>query len=169
MDQQGNNRFPFRNSPTPGGLTAPEVQTILTQGIQTAYALRAAIREPQDSFVQVNIFVVDVDGAVLGYLGTPDAPFFGFDVSAQKARAAAFFSGRNAGSDLRAAAATVPLGSFVDRAQQDGIAFDGSIAFSNRGVGFIHRPFFPDGIDGTPPGPLSTASQSGARSMLACS
>jgi uncharacterized protein GlcG (DUF336 family) len=101
----------------------------------------------------VNIFVVDVDGSVLGYLGTPDAPVFGFDVAAQKARAAAFFSGRNAGSDLRAAG----LGSFADRAQQDGIAFDGSIAFSNRGVGFIHRPFFPDGIDATPPGPLSTA------------
>lgn len=159
LDPQGNNRFPFRNSPTPGGLTAPEVQTILTQGIQTAYALRAAIREPQDSFVQVNVFVVDVDGSILGYLGTPDAPFFGFDVSAQKARTVAFFSGRNAGSDLRAASTTttVPLGSFVDRAQQDGIAFDGSIAFSDRAVGFIHRPFFPDGIDGTPPGPLSTA------------
>jgi uncharacterized protein GlcG (DUF336 family) len=152
VDPQGNNRFPFRNSPTPGGLTAPEVQTILTQGIQTAYALRAAIREPQDSFVQVNVFVVDVDGSVLGYLGTPDAPVFGFDVSAQKARAAAFFSGRNAGSDLR----TAGLGSFVDRAQQDGIALDGSIAFSNRAVGFIHRPFFPDGIDATPPGPFST-------------
>jgi len=158
VDQQGVNRFPFRNSPTPGGLTAQEVQTILTQGIQTAYALRAAIREPQASFVQVNVFVVDVDGSVLGYLGTPDAPFFGFDVSAQKARAAAFFSGRNAGSDLRAArtTTTVALGSFVDRAQQDGIAFDGSIAFSTRAGGFIHRPFFPDGIDGTPPGPLST-------------
>ena len=159
VDRQGNNRFPFRNSPTPGGLTAQEVQTILTQGIQTAYSLRAAIREPQASFVQVNIFVVDVDGSILAYLGTPDAPFFGFDVSAQKARAAAFFSGRKAGSDLRAArtTTTVALGSFVDRAQLDGIAFDGSIAFSNRGVGFIHRPFFPDGIDGTPPGPLSTS------------
>src|SRR5712691_12859234 len=152
VDRQGTNRFPFSNSPTPGGLTAQEVQTILTQGIQTAYGLRAAIREPQDSFVQVNVFAVDVDGSILGYLGTPDAPVFGFDVSAQKGRAAAFFSGRNAGSDLRAAG----LGSFADRAQQHGIAFDGSIAFSNRAVGFIHRPFFPDGIDGTPPGPLST-------------
>ena len=53
--------------------------------------------------MQVNVFVVDVDGSILGYLGTPDAPVFGFDVSAQKARAAAFFSGRNAGSYLRAA------------------------------------------------------------------
>jgi uncharacterized protein GlcG (DUF336 family) len=159
VDQQGNNRFPFSNSPTPGGLTAQEVQTILTQGIQTAYSLRAAIREPQDSFVEVNIFVVDVDGSILGYLGTPDAPFFGFDVSAQKARTAAFFSGRNAGSDLRAArtTTTVALGSFADRAQLDGVALDGSVAFSNRGMGFLHRPFFPDGIDGTPPGPFSTA------------
>src|SRR5712691_7281199 len=136
VDPQGANRFPFRNSPTPGGLTAQEVQTILTQGIQTAYALRAAIREPQDSFVQVN--VVDVDGSILGYLGTPDAPVFGFDVAAQKARTVAFFSGRNAGRDLRAAG----LGSFVDAAQRDGIALDGSIAFSDRGIGFIHRPFF---------------------------
>src|SRR5215475_11636637 len=155
VDQQGSNRFPFSNSLTPGGLTAQEVQTILTQGIQTAYALRAAIREPQASFVQVNVFVVDTDGSVLGYRGTPDAPFFGFDVSAQKARAAAFFSSRNAGNELRRASSL--LGSFADRAQLDGIALDGSIAFSNRGMGFLHRPFFPDGIDSTPPGPFSNA------------
>jgi len=135
------------------GLTLQEVDRILTQGIETAYRLRAAIREPQDSFVQVNIFVVDVDGSVLGYRGTPDAPFFGFDVSAQKARAAAFFSGRNAGSELRRAG----LASFAERAQRNGVALDGSIAFSNRAIGFIHRPFFPDGIDATPPGPFSTA------------
>jgi|RhiMetdeSRZDD1v2_1073273.scaffolds.fasta_scaffold202561_2 uncharacterized protein GlcG (DUF336 family) len=137
------------------GLTAQEVDRILTQGIETAYRLRAAIREPQASFVQVNVFVVDVDGSVLGYRGTPDAPFFGFDVAAQKARAAAFFSSRNAGNELRRAGSLV--GSFADRAQLDGIALDGSIAFSNRGMGFLHRPFFPDGIDSTPPGPFSNA------------
>jgi uncharacterized protein GlcG (DUF336 family) len=150
LNSQRQNRFPLTAG---SGLTVPDVERILTQGIRTAYALRAAIREPEQSFVQVNIFVVDVNGVVLGYLGTPDAPFFGFDVSAQKARAAAFFSGRNAGSDLRAAG----LGSFVDRAQRDGINFDGSIAFSNRGIGFIHRPFFPDDVEGTLPGPLSNA------------
>ena len=150
VNSQRQNRFPLTAG---SGLTVPEVDRILTQGIRTAYALRAAIREPQESFVQVNIFVVDVNGVVLGYRGTPDAPFFGFDVSAQKARAAAFFSGRNAGSDLRAAG----LGSFVDRAQRDGINFDGSIAFSNRAIGFIHRPFFPDDVEGTLPGPLSNA------------
>ena len=148
-------RLDNRFQPRAGsGLTMQEVDRILTQGIETAYSLRAAIREPQDSFVQVNIFVVDEKGVVLGYRGTPDAPFFGFDVSAQKARAAAFFSGSNVASELRRAGSLV--GSFADRAQNDGI-FNGPIAFSNRGVGFIHRPFFPDGIDGTAPGPLSTA------------
>jgi hypothetical protein len=34
---------------------------------------------------------------------------------------------------------------------------DGSFAFAARSVGFIHRPFFPDDIDGAPPGPLSTS------------
>lgn len=152
VDQQGRNRFPFRDSATPGGLTAAEVERILTQAVRQAYGLRAAIREPEASFVQVNVFVVDVDGTPLGYLGTPDAPFFGFDVSAQKARAAAFFSGQQAGRDLRASG----LGQFADAAARDGIFLDGAIAFSNRGVGFLHRPFFPDGIDGTPSGPFST-------------
>lgn len=153
VDAQGRNRFPFRTSPTPGGLTAQEVEVILTQGIRQAYELRAAIRQPRDSFVQVNVVVVDVDGSVLGYLGTPDAPFFGFDVAAQKARAAAFFSSRTAGRDLRAAG----LGAFVDAAQRDGVALDGAVALSNRAIGFLHRPFFPDGIDGTPAGPFSTS------------
>ena len=119
----------------------------------------------------MNIFVVDVDGSVLGYLGTPDAPVFGFDVSAQKARAAAFFSGRNAGSDLRAArtTTTVDLGSFVDRAQLDGIAFDGSIAFSNRGWDSSTAPFSQTALTGHHQGHFRPASQSGVRLTSACS
>lgn len=145
------NRFPLRDSPSPGGLTAAEVQTIITQALQQAYRTRAAIRQPQGSFAQVNITVVDDNGLVLGYFGTPDAPFFGFDVSAQKARTAAFFSSSQAGQDLAAAG----MASFVNAARNDGLALDGSVAFSNRGLGFLHRPFFPDGIDGTAPGPFS--------------
>ena len=48
------------------------------------------------------------------------------------------------------------LNSYVDRATADGIRLDGSIAFSARAGGFLHRPFFPDGIDNTAPGPFST-------------
>jgi len=32
----------------------------------------------------------------------------------------------------------------------------GSVAFSDRAIGFLHRPFFPDGINNTAAGPLST-------------
>ena len=33
---------------------------------------------------------------------------------------------------------------------------NGAVAFSDRAVGFLHRPFFPDGIDNTAAGPFST-------------
>jgi len=64
-----------------------------------------------------------------------------------------FFSGASAASALRAAG----FGAYVDRAAADGLRFDGAFAFSDRAVGFLHRPFFPDGIDNTAAGPFSTA------------
>ena len=76
VDEMGNNRFPVRASAAPGGLTAAEVETMLTQAVQQAYRTRAAIRQPRGSFAQVNITVVDENGRVLGYFSTPDAPFF---------------------------------------------------------------------------------------------
>ena len=68
---------------------------------------------------------------------------FGFDVSVQKARTAAFYSGANAATLLRGAG----FGSYVDRAAADGLKLDGSVAFTDRAGGFLHRPFFPDGIN----------------------
>jgi uncharacterized protein GlcG (DUF336 family) len=97
--------------------------------------------------------VVDTEGVVLGVFRQQDAPIFGFDVAVQKARTAAFFSGPNAATRLRAAG----FGSYVDRALADGLHLDGSIAFTDRANGFLHRPFFPDGIDNTAAGPFSTS------------
>jgi uncharacterized protein GlcG (DUF336 family) len=77
---------------------------------------------------------------------------FGFDVSVQKARSAAFFSKANAGALLRGAG----FGSYADRAATDGLQLNGAVAFSDRALGFLHRPFFPDGIDNTAAGPFST-------------
>lgn len=145
--------FPFKDSTVPGPnqLTAADVNRIITQAAQQAYRTRAAIRMPIGSPAEVNIAVVDANGVVLGLFSTQDAPIFGFDVSAQKARTAAFFSKASAGADLRAAG----LGKFVDAAAADGIRLDGTIAFSDRAGGFLSRPFFPDGIDGTVNGPFS--------------
>ncbi len=144
-------RFPFISSPTPNGLTATEVQQIISQAAQQANITRAAIRQPLGSNARVTIAVVDAEGRVLGLFRQLDAPVFGFDVSVQKARNSAFFSRSDAATVLRAHG----FGSYVDRSAADGLRFDGSIAFSDRAVGFLHRPFFPDGINDTAAGPLS--------------
>lgn len=143
--------FPFQGSAQPDGLSADEVERIIGQALAQAYRTRAAIRRPLGSFAQVNVTVVDAAGAVLGIARTPDAPVFGFDVSAQKARTAAFFSGAQAGAALTAAG----FHEYVSRAAADGLGMNGSVAFTDRANGFLSRPFFPDGIDGTDPGPFS--------------
>jgi uncharacterized protein (TIGR03437 family) len=148
--------FPFQNGAANNGqqLTIADVTRIITQAAQQAYRTRAAIRVPAGSPAEVNIAVTDLTGAVLGLFSTQDAPIFGFDVSAQKARSAAFFTKATAAAELRAAEAG-KFAKFVDAAAADGLRLDGTIAFSDRTLGFLSRPFLPDGIDGTPNGPFS--------------
>ncbi len=103
-DGAGNNRYPARNG-TDGAsvaapLTAAEVRAVLANAFDVMAAARAQIRQPLDSRAQVSISVVDSRGQVLGLVRSPDAPIFGIDVSLQKARTAAFLSGKQAGSDL---------------------------------------------------------------------
>ncbi|HVF57949.1 MAG TPA: heme-binding protein [Pyrinomonadaceae bacterium] len=146
--------FPFASSSSisPNALTAADVGRIVAQAAQQAEVTRAAIRQPLGSKARVSIAVVDADGFVLGMFRTADAPVFGFDVSVQKARTATFVSNRHAATLLRGAG----LGAYVERAGTDGLALDGSIAFSDRAVGFLHRPFYPDGLNPNPAGPFST-------------
>jgi uncharacterized protein GlcG (DUF336 family) len=148
--------FPFigSSSGSANALTASDVNTIISRAAQQANITRAAIRQPLGSNARVSIAVVDTRGVVLGVFRQQDAPVFGFDVSVQKARTAVLFSSTTAAATLRSAG----MGSFVDRAAADGLRLDGSIAYSDRAVGFLHRPFFPDGINNTSPGPLSTPS-----------
>ena len=148
--------FPFIAGTAPAGpnaLTSSEVGTIIAQAAQQSNVTRAAIRQPLGSNARVTIAVVDTAGVVLGVFRQQDAPLFGFDVAVQKARTAAFFSGANAATLLRSAG----FGSYVDRALADGLRFDGAFAFSDRATGFLHRPFFPDGINTSAAGPFSTA------------
>jgi uncharacterized protein GlcG (DUF336 family) len=146
--------FPFVGSASSSAnaLTAGEVERVVAQAAQQAEVTRAAIRQPLGSRARVSIAVVDAEGRVLGVFRTQDAPVFGFDVSVQKARTAAFMSHRDAGTLLRGAG----LVSYAARAAQDGVMLDGSYAFSDRAAGFLHRPFYPDGLDPNPAGPFST-------------
>ena len=166
-DGGGGNRYPVRAG-TDGGevaqpLTAAEVRAVLAEAFAIMARSRAQIRQPLDSRSEKTITVVDTRGAVLGLVRSPDAPVFGTDVALQKARSVAFFSGPHAGSDL--AAATTSVGAadpnvrdFVGRVTgfftQSGV-LSGGFAISNRAIGNISRPYFPDGEAGRPPGPLS--------------
>lgn len=134
------------------GLTASEVTYILGQAAVTANITRAGIRQPLGSNARVTIAVADVDGKILGIFRQLDAPVFGFDVAAQKARTVSFMNRADTAAIMRA----YGYGTYVDRAQADGILLNGSVAFSDRGFGFLNRPLFPDGINNTAAGPFSS-------------
>jgi uncharacterized protein GlcG (DUF336 family) len=138
-------------TPAQGGLTSSEVADIIGRAANQADRTRAAIRLPIGTPARVTIAVVDAGGMVLGIFRTLDAPIFGFDVSVQKARTAAFFSSSSAGLALSQAGFT----DYVNAARNDGLALDGSVAFSTRAVGFLSQPIFPPGAGqpSFPPGP----------------
>lgn len=146
---QRSSRFP---TVAGSSLTAAEVDNILSAAVQTANRTRAAIRQPIGTNARVTISVVDTDGRVLGIFRQLDAPVFGLDVSVQKARSSNFFARSDAGTKLTAAG----FGSYVSRAASEGIPLNGSTAFTDRAIGFVHRPLFPDGINDTQAGPFST-------------
>ncbi len=159
-DGSGNSRFPVRpGTDTEVGtpLTATEVKTLLEQAFTIMRRARAQIRQPLDSRAQVSISVVDTRGVALGTVRAPDAPIFGTDVSLQKARTAAFFSGSHAYADLTGSGQQDVIDfanayrSFVGNPQ----ALTGETAFTDRANGNLSRPFFPDGQVGTPNGPFS--------------
>ena len=165
-DGGGGNRYPVRggtDAEVGQPLTAAEVRAVLEEAFAIMARSRAQIRQPLDSRSEKTISVVDTRGVVLGLVRSPDAPVFGTDVALQKARSVAFFSSPHAGADL--AAATTAGGApdpnvrdFVGRItgffSQAGV-LSGSFAFSNRALGNIARPYFPDGEAARPPGPLS--------------
>lgn len=160
-DGSGNGRYPAKGGTDIGEvgapLTAAEVGAILTEAFTVMSRARAQIRQPLDSRAQVSIAVVDTRGQVLGIVRSPDAPIFGIDVSLQKARTAAFFSGPRAGSDLLGDPSSDVRG-FVSAFRSflnDPNALTGKFAFTDRAGGNLSRPHFPDGTDSAPQGPLS--------------
>ena len=169
VDGANANRYPPRASSggNAGDLTADEVRSILREGLAIAQRARGQIRRPLGSSAQVSIAVVDLAGDVLGLVRTPDGPLFGIDVSVQKARTAMFFSSPGAAQAFAAFAPARYLNATSDASVArylgdartflaDPVAFTGATAWSARSIGNLHRPFFPDGIDGTAPGPFST-------------
>src|SRR5580693_8390730 len=118
-----------------GGLTAAEVTQIINAAVATANLTRAQIRLPIGARTKMTIAVSDLDGTLIGLYRMTDGTVFSIDVAATKARNVIYFSGMNRqAADLN----QVPVGTAV----------------TNRTIGFGAQPFFPSGIDGTPPGPF---------------
>ena len=181
-DGFGNNRYPPLAGTDGGSVTAPltqnEVSVLLEESFGIMAQSRGQIRRPLNSLAQVTISIVDTNGTILGVVRGPDAPIFGTDVSLQKARTAAFFSGPNAGTDLDNKATSaladlvrndpslvfdqiIPDPNERDYTQitrdflGDANALTGTHAFADRSGGNLSRPYFPDGEVGTINGPLS--------------
>jgi uncharacterized protein GlcG (DUF336 family) len=158
VDEGDSNRYPPRDgSDGDAALQAAEVRVLLEEAYRVIIAARAQIRRPLNSAAQVTVSVVDSNGVVLGLVRTADAPVFGTDVSLQKARSAAFFSGPNLSTDLTAAGQGARLALFRQFVGGSDGSSDGSTAWSARGIGNLARPFFADGINGAGPGPLADA------------
>jgi uncharacterized protein GlcG (DUF336 family) len=168
-DAAGVNRYPARDSTNPttalNGITQQEVTQLLLSALNVANSARGQIRIPLGASAQVTVTIVDASGAVLGLAKTPDAPLFGIDVALQKARSANFFSSASAATDLQALppaayinSTSSSIASYVSNARSffnSAQLLTGNTAFSTRALGNIHRPTFPDGIAGSPNGPLS--------------
>jgi uncharacterized protein GlcG (DUF336 family) len=150
-------------APAGQAITAAEAQQMMISALSVAFRARAQIRMPLNSHAEVTVTISDLDGNVLAQARTPDAPVFGADVSRQKARTAAFFSRADAAAKIDAitAPASTDPGTFADyitRSQSligDGHVFGDGLAWSEVAIGNIARPFYPDGIDGNPPGSFS--------------
>jgi len=89
-------------------LTAAEVTSILTLAAQRCSIIRAGIRLPLGTRAKTFITVVnnpnsdDKEPAVLGVFRVGEATMFSWDVSAQKARTAVFFSNKTTAMSTRA-------------------------------------------------------------------
>jgi uncharacterized protein GlcG (DUF336 family) len=161
-----------------GGATLKrdEVTTVLRAALAVANRSRAQIRRPLGTQARVSIAVTDTQGAILGFVRTRDAPVFGIDVAVQKARSAALFSSNTAALFLQSLPdakylstireqdeivenRTVSIGSYITGirsfAADANVLADDRVAWSARALGNLSRPFFPDGINGAPPGPFS--------------
>jgi len=110
------------------------VQQIVQQAIATGNLTRAEIRLPVGSRARFVIAVADLDGSLLALYRMPDATVFSVDVAVAKARNVVYWSGGTATADLPG----IP-------------AFT---AVTNRTVGYGGQPLFPEGVDGSSPGPF---------------
>jgi uncharacterized protein GlcG (DUF336 family) len=170
-------------SPDDGNAVTPaEAQALVGNVLTVAANTRAGIRIPINSAAQITVSIIDLDGNILAVGRSADAPIFGIDVSLQKARSAVFFSRADVGAafnvikSITVAPAiggltfpATPAGgyaTYINATSVNSVYFNNGLvpntalfssgkALSDGAIGNISRPFFPDGQNGNPNGPLS--------------
>jgi uncharacterized protein GlcG (DUF336 family) len=170
-------RFPPTTGLAPAGgqaITAAEAAQLVVAALNVAAYTRSAIRVPINTPAQFTVTVVDLDGNILASARQSDTLVDSADVTPQKARSAVFFSRTDAANNISSLTgpSSSPTGQFsyyINLAQQfiSPTAFADGVAYSTTGLGDVARPFYPDGIDGSPAGTLtpSTVSPPGPLSL----
>ncbi len=172
VDENDNNRFPPRAG-TDGLLTQQEVVDLLRESLIVGNRSRSQVRRPVGDYSRLTVVVTDTNGVVLGLLRAEDTLVDAIDVTIQKARSVAFFASTKAadrfqnvppaeylapGTEVNSLRES-PLFPYIQDARavlnQPSAFADGAFAYSLRSIGLLSRPFFPDGISGTPAGPFS--------------
>ncbi len=125
------------------GITAAEVQTIIQNGIAEANTTRAAIRLPLNSPTKMVFAVADLNGNIVGLYRMPDATVFSIDVAVAKARNVAYYSSNRLQAIDQLPG--VPVGT----------------ALTSRSFRYLALPRFPEGVDGSSPGPFSILNDGG--------
>jgi uncharacterized protein GlcG (DUF336 family) len=120
------------------GITKADVEKIIADSIAQSNLTRAAIRLPLGSRARFVFAVTDKVGNVVGLYREPDATVFSIDVAVAKARNVMYYA---------------DPGQLQPIDQIPGVP--AGTAFTNRTFRYVGLPRFPEGIDGTPPGPFS--------------
>lgn len=120
------------------GITKADVERLIAQGIEQANLTRAAIRTPQGVRTKMVFAVTDKRGNVVGLFRQPDATVFSIDVAVAKARNVNYYADPTQLQPIDQLQ-NVPVGT----------------AISNRTIRYLADVRFPEGIDGTPPGPFN--------------
>jgi uncharacterized protein GlcG (DUF336 family) len=124
--------IPQHASNFPGGLTAADVATIVTNSVTTANSIRGVIRLPLGARAKMVISVADLDGSLLALYRMPDATIFSVDVAVAKSKNVIYFT--------QNPAAGLP-------------GLKPGTAVTNRTIEWGSQPIYPPGIDYGPRGP----------------
>jgi uncharacterized protein GlcG (DUF336 family) len=119
------------------------VTNIIDNGIAQAEVTRAAIRLPLNTNTEMTFAVTDLDGNIVGLYRMPDATVFSIDVAVAKARNVAYYANP------------------AELQPEDNPGIPVGTAITNRTIRYLADPNFPEGINGTPPGPYSILNDGG--------